>query len=135
MKNTPCQGYRYPYAFVGFGGTPRFWWMRFLKKGYYHCFVILGNGYEWILIDSLAHFTDAIILKNIDIKTAFHAKGYTLIRTTPMIPKPSGAILMPYTCVETTKRFLGIKNRFILTPYQLFKFLSNKKGKFSLTNE
>ena len=58
------KGYRYPIAFVGFGGLPRFWWMRFLKKGFYHCFIILGNGYRWILIDSLSHFTDAIILKN-----------------------------------------------------------------------
>lgn len=135
MKYTLTSGYRYPYAFVGFGGTPRFWWMRFLKKGYYHCFVILGNGYEWILIDSLAHFTDLIVLKNVDICRAFSNKGYTLIRTTPTIPAPSRAILMPLTCVEVTKRFLGIKNRFILTPYQLFKFLLKKKGKFSLTNE
>ncbi|MGN1063139.1 MAG: hypothetical protein ACI4QM_02315 [Alphaproteobacteria bacterium] len=129
MKTTLLQGYRYPYALVGFGGTPRYWWMRFLKKGFYHCFVVLGNGYEWLLIDPLAHFTDAIILKNIDIKRALISKGYHVIRTTPRIPTCTNTQLMPSTCVETVKRFLGIKNRYILTPYQLFCFLSHKKGK------
>ena len=103
--------------------------MRLLKKGFYHCFVVLGNGYEWILIDTLSHFTDIIVLKNVDIKKALTNQGYQLIRTTPVIPNVSRAILMPFTCVETAKRFLGIKNRFILTPYQLFKFLLKKKGK------
>jgi hypothetical protein len=129
MKNTKLAGYRYPFAYVGFGGEPRFWWMRFLKKDFYHCFVVLGNGYEWILIDTLPHFTDIIVLKNVDVKQALSDRGYKLIRTTPVIPNASRAILMPFTCVETAKRFLGIKNRFILTPYQLFQFLLKKKGK------
>ena len=129
MKNTKLTGYRYPFAYVGFGGEPRFWWMRLLKKGFCHCCVVLGNGYEWILIDTLSHFTDIIVLKNVDIKKALTNQGYQLIRTTPVIPNVSRAILMPFTCVEAAKRFLGIKNRFILTPYQLFKFLLKKKGK------
>ncbi|MBR5130408.1 MAG: hypothetical protein IKV03_04205 [Alphaproteobacteria bacterium] len=129
MKNESLCGYRYPFAYVGFGGEPRFWWMHFLKKNFYHCFIILGNGYEWILIDTLSHFTDIIVLKNVDIKKALTNQGYQLIRTTPVIPNVSRAVLMPFTCVETVKRFLGIKKRFILTPYQLFKFLSKKKGK------
>lgn len=129
MKNEKIIGYRYPYAYVGFGGEARYWWMRFLKKNFYHCFLILGNGYEWILIDSLAHFTDMIMLKNVDIKKAMASHGYELVRTTPCIPEYTRAVFMPLTCVETTKRFLGIKNCFILTPYQLFKFLLKKKGK------
>ncbi|MBR4926733.1 MAG: hypothetical protein IKY98_00230 [Alphaproteobacteria bacterium] len=129
MKSRITQGYRYPFALVGFGGTPRFWWMHFLKKGFYHCFVALGNGFEWILIDSLSHFTDAIVLKNVNIEAVLTQKGYRLIRTTPDIPPYSRAQLMPFTCVETVKRFLGIKNRYILTPYQLYNFLLLKKGK------
>lgn len=123
------KGYRYPIAFVGFGGLPRFWWMRFLKKGFYHCFIILGNGYRWILIDSLSHFTDAIILKNVNIPKSLEKLGYHIICCTTTEPARSKATLMPFTCVETVKRFLGIKNRFILTPYQLYRFLLSKKGK------
>lgn len=129
MKNNALKGYRYPYALVGFGGRPRIWWMKYLKKGFSHCFVVLGNGFEWILVDPLAHYTDVIVLKNVNVKGYLKSNGYKIIQTTPGIPNNTKPFLMPYTCVETVKRFLGIKNRLILTPYQLFLFLNRKKGK------
>lgn len=129
MKNTTIKGFRYPFAIVGFGGEPRLWWMKFLKKGFYHCFVVLGNGFEWILIDPLAHFTDTIILKNVDVKGYLSSKGYKLVTATPQIPAYSKPKFAFHTCVENVKRLLGIKNPYILTPYQLFCFLDKKKGK------
>ena len=127
MKTTQGHGYRYPFAYVAFGGRRTKWWMRFLKKGFYHCALVLGNGYEWILIDPLIHFTDLIILKNVSPVTVLKEKGYRLIRTTPAIPDLTNTQFRPFTCVETVKRFLGIDNRFIWTPYQLFCFLYLKK--------
>lgn len=129
MKNTTLKGYRYPYALVAFGGKPRFWWMNFLKKGFYHCLVAMGNGYEWVLIDPLSHYTDIFVLKNVNIKGYLRSKGYRLIQITPDIPTNLSLQIMPYTCVETVKRFIGIKKRFIFTPYQLFCYLLRKKGK------
>ena len=64
MKTTLSEGYRYPFAYVAFGGKRTRWWMHFLKKGFYHCALLLGNGREWVLIDPLVHFTDVIVLKN-----------------------------------------------------------------------
>lgn len=32
-------------------------------------------------------------------------------------------------CVSTTKHYLGISNPFIITPYQLYKYLEKKYGK------
>lgn len=32
-------------------------------------------------------------------------------------------------CVSTTKHYLGINNPFIITPYQLYKYLEKKHGK------
>ena len=127
MKSSPAKGFRYPYAYVAFGGTCSHWWMRFLKKGFYHCALVLGNGRDWILIDPLVHFTDLIILKNVSIIKALRAKGYRLIRTTPQIPEITPVQFRPMTCVETVKRFLGINQAKIWTPYQLFKFLFLKK--------
>lgn len=116
MKNTALKGYRYPYALVGFGGKPRFWWMKYLKKGFYHCFVALGNGREWILIDPLVHYTDTLILKNVNIHGFLKSQGYRIIQTTPEVPDNLRLHLMPYTCVETVKRFLGIKkNKYFYT--------------------
>ena len=127
MKTTPVQGFRYPYAYVAFGGTRTRWWMRFLKKDFYHCALVLGNGRDWILIDPLVHFTDLIILKNVSVLKALKAKGYRLVRTTPRIPDLTGIQFRPLTCVEVVKRFLGINQAKIWTPYQLFKFLFLKK--------
>jgi len=127
MKTTLFEGYRYPFAYVAFGGRRTRWWMRFLKKGFYHCFLILGNGRDWLLIDPLIHYTDLILLKNLDIRRAMHEKGYRLIRTTPIIPTIAQAHLRPLTCVEVVKRFLGITQTKIFTPYQLFMFLFLKK--------
>lgn len=127
MKNTALKGYRYPYALVGFGGNKRFWWMHFFKKGFYHCLVALGNGHEWVLIDPLSHYTDIFVLKKVNLKGYLKSKGYRLIQTTPDVPMDSSMQIMPYTCVETVKRFIGVKNHFIFTPYQLFCYLLRKK--------
>ena len=127
MKNIMAQGYRYPFAYVAFGGTKTRWWMRFLKKGFYHCALVLGDGRDWILIDPLGGFTDMIVLKNTAIIRILKMKGYRLIRTTPHMPQDIDIQLRPMTCVETVKRFLGIRRAEIWTPYQLFKFLFLKK--------
>lgn len=121
--------YRYPLAFVGFGGQPTGWWTRFLKKGFYHCLIVLGNGREWVLVNPLAHYTDVIILKSFNVKKSLERAGYLVCSTIPGIPADTRWMFRPYTCVETVKRFLGIKKPFILTPYQLFLFLTHKIGK------
>ncbi len=127
MKETLSAGYRYPFAYVAFGGNKTKWWMTFLKKGFYHCALIMGNGYDWILIDPLIHMTDMIILKNKHLPAILSQKGYQLVRTTPVIPPLTKTQFRPYTCVETVKRFLGINKSKIWTPYQLFCFLNLKK--------
>ena len=63
MIGVQLNGYRYQKAVVGFGGRQTLWWMRFLKKGFYHCIIALGNDDEWVVIDPLLHFTDMIVLK------------------------------------------------------------------------
>ncbi len=67
MKETLCCGYRFPFAYVAFGGQRTHWWTWFLKRGFYHCVLILGNGAEWVVIDPVVHYTDLILLKNADI--------------------------------------------------------------------
>ena len=120
-------GYRYPFAYVAFGGRRTRWWMRFLKRGFYHCFLLMGNGREWVLIDPLVHVTDMIVLKHVSVIRALRDKGYRLVRTTPRIPPVTRMRCRPLTCVEVVKRFLGINQPFIWTPYQLFNFLFLKK--------
>ncbi len=124
MIGPTCAGHRKTKALIGFGGTPTFWWMRFLKKGFYHCVVALGDSDSgWILIDPLAHYTDLILITDGDMRGFLLAHGYKIVETPLQIPTRRRLKIMPYTCVETAKRFVGINNRRIWTPYQLYRFL------------
>ena len=129
LKYAFSTGYRPAFAYVAFGGSPTHWWTHFLKKGFYHCFLVLGNGREWFVIDPVLHFTDLIVVKTLRIESLFLNKGYRLVRATPMIPKQIKFYLRPYTCVETVKHFLGISAPYLWTPYQLFCYLKQKKEK------
>lgn len=126
--NTQIYALRYPLAIVGFGGRPLHWWTRFLKKDFYHCLIALGDGFNWVVIDPLLHYTDLLILKGVDVAQCLHEKGYKTLWVKPKTPLYKKTFLRPATCVETVCRFLGIQQRFIWTPYQLYHFLS-KKGK------
>ncbi len=127
IKSFLSVGYRPAFAYVAFGGEVSHWWTKFLKKGFYHCFLIFGNGREWYIIDPLIHFTDLIIVKTQNIEHFFKEKGYILVRTTPTVPNKIKLSLRPCTCVETVRRFLGVQDKKIWTPYQLFCFLMKKK--------
>ena len=133
MIYTPSiHAYRYPFAYVAFGGNPTHWWTRFLKKGFYHCALLIGNGFEWLLIDPVAHYTDLILIRRKNAPQILKEKGYRLVRTTPTLPQKVQFHLRPLTCVEVVKRFLGITNPKIWTPYQLFSYLKSQKRKIFL---
>lgn len=124
MIGPTCAGHRETQALIGFGGQPTFWWMRFLKKGFYHCVVALGSTRSgWVLIDPLAHYTDMILITDGDLTGYLKAHGYRVVVTDVVPPPRCGFHIMPYTCVETAKRFVGITDRRIWTPYQLYRHL------------
>ena len=130
MILTPTlSAYRYPFAYVAFGGRATHWWTKFLKKGFYHCLLIMGNGFEWILIDPVWNYTDLIFIRNRHLLSIIKEKGYRLLRTTPHLALAEKGHFRPLTCVEIVKRFLGISEPKIWTPYQLFQFILSKKGK------
>ena len=135
MQVNPIRFSRYTEAVVGFGGEPTLWWMKFLKKGFYHCVVAVGSGNEWILIDPLIHCNDIVFLEISDVESFLNKNGYTTIRCKIEEPKKRSLSIVPYTCVETVKRFIGVKNCKIITPFQLFNYLNEKIGKKSLTFE
>ena len=124
---------RYAYRpfkmFVAFGGRKTFWWTRFLKKGFYHCFLVVnvGNEDEWLIIEHIYSFTDLLFVKG-DALKVIQDKGYNLVEVTPTLSlKSKGYMLRPFTCVETVKHILGISNWFVFTQYQLFKYITRKK--------
>lgn len=121
--------YRFPKVFVAFGGNKTHWWTGFLKKGFYHCLIIFGDGRAFVLIDPVIGWTDIIFFNGEDIAEMFSSlikQGYKTIVETNVQTEKQKCHLRPMTCVETVKRFLRIQNPFIFTPYQLYKHIKKE---------
>ena len=129
FKGVRCQEY-----YVCFGGRKTFWWTRFLKKGFHHCFLLgLIRKEEdlYVLVDHVWGLTDIAILKDKDVLKKIADFGYVPVPV--KVPEQTragrkGYMFIPFTCVETVKHFLGINTFKVITPYQLFKYIA-KKGK------
>jgi len=37
------------------------WWLRFLKCGFRHCFVVLCDGRYWVTVDPLSHYSSVAV--------------------------------------------------------------------------
>lgn len=122
-------------AWVVFSGQTDRPWLKILKRGFRHCFVIVNDGQRWLSFDPMLNYTDLRMHHHIppsfDLPSWFAAKDYRVVQTdicrTPQKPAP----LALFTCVEAVKRFLGLHTRGIITPWQLYRYLSkfqNHKG-------
>jgi len=94
------------------------WWSRFLKKGIKHCYVVKPTEKDFIIYGKNDNGVDLFTVE--DLKSIID-KIYTIKSYVPVQRKRS--LFMLNTCVGYTKQMLGINNPFILTPYQLLKYL------------
>jgi hypothetical protein len=106
--------------------------LRILKKGFRHCFVIIKQADQWILIDPRANKTDIFVLPHppgFNLPRYFLNEGKTVCKITGIVTPHKIAPLFPMSCVETVKRVIGLHKRFIFTPFGLYRHLQNiKKG-------
>ena len=100
-------------VYVAFEDTNCLWWLKFLKPGFRHCYVILVAAEKQDTKKFMTEFA--------------HKGGVTLCRVhmEETIFKP--APFMVFTCVEFVKRVLGIRDIAIITPYQLYKKIKNSR--------
>lgn len=116
-------------AYVVFVDNTSLWWLRFLKKGFRHCYLILkvADCGTWIEVNPMSN---QIILNLYEYLPDFDYISYlndeknfkicsVKINSAPLKSAP----ICLFTCVEMVKRFLGLHNRFIHTPHQLYTFL------------
>lgn len=117
---------------VVFSGETDLAWLRILKRGFRHCFIVMRDGDHWMTFDPMAHYTELNIhnvSNGFDLKEWFENQGFYLVpacKETP-IEKPMTPAF--FTCVEAVKRVLGIRSPFIVTPWQLYQFLKFKNNK------
>jgi len=61
-------------ALVVFTGQTDLKWLHLLKPGFRHCFAIIGDGFDWVLINPLSHQTDLVMFQGVsarEFETAF----------------------------------------------------------------
>ena len=120
-------------VYVAFEDTNCLWWLKFLKPGFRHCYVILVafEKHAVVLLNPRSNRIDVELYTSCNTKkfmTEFARKeGVSLCRVhmeeTVFKPAP----FMVFTCVEFVKRVLGIHNISIITPYQLYKKIKNSR--------
>lgn len=104
-------------------------WLKFLKNGFRHCFILLNDGQRWMSIDPMSPYTDIQIYHHIewcfDLPEWLQSRGYKVLKTSINKNHKVPAPWMLCTCVEFIKRILGIHKRTIITPWQLYQYLKN----------
>lgn len=114
-------------ALVVFSGACALPWLRLLKPGFRHCFLLRRATAGWLLYDPRSDMTELALwsaCRPEDLFSILIEKGY--IVALARIPPASrrAAPWAPFTCVEAVKRALRIRRRGILTPWQLYRYLT-----------
>ncbi len=114
-------------AWVVFSGQTEISWLKFLKPGFRHCYVLINDGERWTSIDPLSHVTEISVHHH--VPADFDLAGWLRARGNRVVPAPlqrditKPAPFMLFTCVEAVKRILGIHRRSVITPWQLYRHL------------
>ncbi len=114
------------FAWVVFTNQTDLPWLRILKIGYRHCFIIIRDGEHWVSIDPMANYMDVglhQVIDGVDLPYWLESQGHQVIQAGLNSNIDKAAPWMFFTCVEACKRVLGIHNRFVFTPYQLYRYL------------
>lgn len=116
-------------AWVVFSGQADLPWLKILKEGYRHCYVLLNDGKRWITVDPLSNYMDVSVHDmplDFNLPLWMHNRG-NIIVPAEIRHLDKQAPWMPFSCVEAVKRILGIHQSLIFTPWQLYRFLRKEQ--------
>jgi len=102
-------------------------WLRGLRAGFRHCFVVLRDGQAWLACDPLKDRIELSVLSvppGFDLPGFYAARGHMVLcgATRPDLPR-RGFVIAPLSCVTIAKRLLGVRAPWIMTPWQLHRHL------------
>ncbi len=129
MSSFDCKlpGSRGVKAFVVFVGQADFPWLRWLRPGFRHCFVILHERGQWISIDPLLNHMEVQVHDvpdDFDMAGWLQDRGHQVVEATICRSNERPAPFMLFTCVEAVKRVIGLHDRRVMTPWQLYRRLA-----------
>src|SRR5262245_24676512 len=109
-------------------------WLRPLRRGFRHCFVVMRAGPLWLACEPLKDRIelDALALPDdFDLAAFYRRQGHQVLMGERLpVRARSGVALAPMTCVTVVKRLLVIDAPWVWTPWQLYAHLSGPKGGF-----
>lgn len=119
---------------IVFSDHTQLWWLKGLKRGFRHCFMLLEQGNSWVLLDPRLDRLDIQIIPAMDHpELVAWYRRQNLIVVSAYLPfdnthpaKP-GPLVGPNSCVAVIKKILGIDKITLQTPWQLHKFLTHNK--------
>lgn len=114
-------------AWVVFSGKTDLPWLRWLKPGFRHCFILLNDGKNWLSIDPMSNHMEVIVHnvpQDFDLPIWMKSRGNIVIKTPVNRGNKKSAPWMMMSCVEVVKRVIGLHSRKIFTPWQLYRHLS-----------
>lgn len=116
-------------ALVVFHNHGNHWADRWLRPGFRHVFVCIQTETAWLSIDGKAGLPDLDIVarKEYDLASFYRQGGFAVVRTCRR-PAPFQWPMTVTNCVGLTKVILGITAPFVVTPWQLFRYLEGPKG-------
>jgi hypothetical protein len=117
-------------AIVVFSGETSLKWLKLLRPGFRHCFVLVRRRDCWVIYDPLSHRTNLAVIAGPslgELAEWYRVRGLQVLETTVRPAPMRSAPLRPFTCVEAVKRVLGIHAPWITTPWQLYCFLHPAK--------
>lgn len=116
-------------ALVVFRDQTEIGWLRCLKRGFRHCAVWVRAGDFWILQEALSNQTFLGIWpagEGAKLVAFLRASGHRVVPARVAAAPRRIAPPLPYSCVESVKRVLGIQAWSVLTPWQLYRHLSRR---------
>lgn len=111
-------------AVVVFAEETRLPKLRRLKPGFRHCFAYMAQPEGWIGIDPLSHRIEIRGFPGWDAQAdlAAHLRGLGQCALTVPVLQPPRRLAppLPFSCVETVKRLVGLHSWSARTPWELF---------------
>ncbi|WP_173974922.1 hypothetical protein [Magnetospirillum sp. LM-5] len=117
-------------ALVFFGDGTGLWWLKLLRPGFRHCFVAVEGAGGWVVVDPLSDRTRVAIVPAAsadELRRWYARHNYQAVFAEVHEPNERAMPWRPYSCVEEVKRVLGINAGHILTPWQLYKYMSRNR--------
>jgi hypothetical protein len=116
-------------VYVVFSDLTRIKFLRILKRGFRHCYLILGNKYQWLIIEvtSKRLYIDSVLKEDSpNLLATFSNEKRKVIRTYIHETDAKKIPFDIFSCVSLCKKIIGVNSYKIITPYDLYKFLQNE---------